>query len=383
MHIILNKKVLLENLLPTMSTVSTKNTIATIEGVLIETLGGTTIRLSTYDMNKGIRVTFEALEVIEEGSFILNAQRFLQIVKLLGGDEISIVVDSKFNAVISSENSNFSMYALRGEDFPTLPELSGRRGFSVSASILKNKISRVIHSVSDEDNRPMLCGVFFKIEGREMQMVSCDGYTLSICRVNCDIEDIGEEKADRFSFILPGTALEELTKILSDKDCKIRVMLARKHAVIKIDQMNFFTRMIDSEYMDYERLIPKNQSISVVLERERLLEGLERANLIADEKNKGQSKSYVKVVLEGDKLYLSSTSASGRVSDEMSCVHDGDDLTIGFNCRYLMNNIRAAEGEKILIKMQGTNQSITITPYEEKENESFFYMLLPVRMTES
>ncbi len=383
MHIIVNKKVLLENLLPAMGTVSTKNTITTIEGVLIETIGGTTVRLSTYDMNKGIRVTFEALEVIREGSYILNAQRFLQIVKLLGGDEISIEIDEKFNGTISSETSSFSMYALRGEDFPTLPELSGRRGFAVSSAILKNKINRVIHSVSEMDNRPMLCGVFFKIEGREMQMVSCDGYTLSICRVNCDIEDIGEEKADRFSFILPGTALGELTKILSDKEGKIHVMLARKHAVIKIDRMIFFTRMIDSEYIDYQRLIPQNQTISVTLDRERLLEGLERANLIADEKIQGSSRSYVKVTVAGDKVLLSSTSVNGRVNDEMDCIHEGDDLTIGFNCRYFMNNIRAAEGEKITIRMQGATQSITIVPAEEKENESFFYMLLPVRMTES
>ena len=95
MHIIFNKKVLLENLTPAMGTVSTKNTISTIEGVLIETMGGTTVRLSTYDMNKGVRVTFEALEVSEEGSCILNAQRFMQIVKLIGGDEITLHVDEK------------------------------------------------------------------------------------------------------------------------------------------------------------------------------------------------------------------------------------------------------------------------------------------------
>jgi len=160
-------------------------------------------------------------------------------------------------------------------------------------------------------------------------------------------------------------------------------MLARKHAVIKIDRMIFFTRMIDSEYIDYQRLIPQNQTISVTLDRERLLEGLERANLIADEKIQGSSRSYVKVTVAGDKVLLSSTSVNGRVNDEMDCVHEGDDLTIGFNCRYFMNNIRAAEGEKITIRMQGATQSITIVPAEEKENESFFYMLLPVRMTES
>lgn len=384
MHIIFNKKILLENLTPAMGTVSTKNTISTIEGVLIETMGGTTVRLSTYDMNKGVRVTFEALEVSEEGSCILNAQRFMQIVKLLGGDEITLHIDEKCNGTVTAGESSFSMYALRGEDFPTLPELTGKRGFEVSSALLKDKIARVIHSVADQDSRPMLCGVYFEIEGRDMKIVSCDGYSLSICRVNCDIEDVGEEHADRFSFILPGSSLNELTKILSDREeDKIRVMLARKHAVINIDRLIFFTRMIDSEYLDYHKIMPGEQPISVKVERERFLAGLERANLIADEKIQGSSKSHVKVILQGDKVALTSTSVNGRVYDEMLCEHTGDDVTIGFNCRYLLNHVRAAEGEYIRLGLKSPTQSMTIVPAEEKENESYFYMLLPVRMTDA
>lgn len=384
MHIIFNKKDLLDNLAPVMGTVSTKNTITTIEGVLVETLGGNTVRLSTYDMSKGVRCTFEALEVVEEGSFILNAQRFMQIVKLLGGDEITLKVDEKCNGTLSSETSSFSLFVTPGEDFPTLPELSGRKGFSIPASVLKGKISRVIHSVSDQqDSRPMLCGVYFKIDGNKMEMVSCDGYTLSICTVVCDIEDIGEEKTEHYSFILPGGALTELLKILPDGNDRVRVLLARKHAVIKMNEKVFFTRMIDSDYIDYNRLIPREQTITVILDRERLLEGLERANLIADEKVRGSDKSYVKVIVSGHTLSLSSRSDSGCVNDEMPCFHEGEDLVIGFKCRYLMNSVRAAEGEKIVIKLKSATQSITIEPAEDKENESFFYMLLPVRMTES
>lgn len=385
MHIIFQKKVLLDNLTPAMGTVSTKNTISTIEGVLIETMGGTTVRLSTYDMNKGVRVTFEALEVVEEGSCIFNAQRFMQIVKLLGGDEITVQVDEKYNGSVSAGDSSFSLSALRGEDFPTLPELSGKRGFEINAGLIKDKIARVIHSVSDQDSRPMLCGVYFKIDGRDAEIVSCDGYSLSICRVNCDIEDVGEEHCDSFHFILPGASLNELTKIITDRGEgeTMRVLLARKHAVISIDRLIFFTRMIDGEYLDYHKVMPGVQPITVKVDRARFLAGLERANFIADEKIQGSSKSHVKVIVEGDKLALSSTSLNGRVYDEMPCEHEGEDIVIGFNCRYLMNHVRAAEGENILLGLKTPLQSLTITPADEKENESYYYMLTPVRMTDA
>ena len=121
MHIIFQKKVLLDNLTPAMGTVSTKNTISTIEGVLIETLGGNTVRLSTYDMNKGIRTTFEAERVDEEGSYIISANRLLQIIKLMPDGDVEIAVDDKFNVVVSGEDSHFSLFAQKGSDFPNLP----------------------------------------------------------------------------------------------------------------------------------------------------------------------------------------------------------------------------------------------------------------------
>ena len=119
------------------------------------------------------------------------------------------------------------------------------------------------------------------------------------------------------------------------------------------------------------------------MDRARFLAGLERANFIADEKIQGSSKSHVKVIVEGDKLALSSTSLNGRVYDEMPCEHEGEDIVIGFNCRYLMNHVRAAEGENILLGLKTPLQSLTITPADEKENESYYYMLTPVRMTDA
>lgn len=382
MKVIFNKKDLLSNLVPTMGAVSTKNTITTLEGVLIETLGGNTVRLSTYDMTKGIRCTFEAMEVVEEGAVIINAQRFLQIVRLLGGDEVTLTIDDKCNGTISSETSSFSVFALRGADFPALPELSGRRGFEISGELIKNKINRVLHSVAEQENRPALCGVFFKIDGNCLEMVSCDGFSLSVCKMVCDIKDIGEENSEHFSFILPGTSLSELVKLLSEKGKEtIQVILARKHAIIKMGDMLFFTRMIDTAYVDYEKLIPKGHPIKVKVNRERLLEGLERANLIADEKIQGSSRSYVKMIINEQMVELSSVSVNGRVHDVMACTHEGEDLQIAFNCRYLINNIRAAEGEEIILSLKNANQSMTIEAANPKENENYLYMLLPVRMT--
>jgi len=381
MKFTVQKSILMEKLTPAMGTVSNKNTITSIEGVLIETTEEGLIRLSTYDMNKGVRCTLSPEEIEREGKFILNAQRFYQTVRVLPDGEITIDINDKLNCNITAGKASFSMFAMNGEDFPNLPELTTEQGFEVSASILKKMIGKVSHSIAEQDNRPMLRGAFFKISSEKMEVVSCDSYTLSKCDINCEIGNIGIGSCD-YSFIMPGHALTELTKILSDKDETVKFYLSRKHAIIKDEDIVFFTRTIDSEYIDYERIIPKENDIFVTVNRERLLSGLERANLIAEEKIQGSGKSYVKVKAEDNFLTLTSTSVNGKVYDEMDCIHEGRDLEIGFNCRFLINSIKVAEGDNVIISMKSPTQAITVEPAKKEENFSYFYMILPVRMNE-
>ncbi|MBQ2876399.1 MAG: DNA polymerase III subunit beta [Clostridia bacterium] len=376
------KSDLMAKLTPAMGTVSNKNTITSIEGVLIETMEDGKVRLSTYDMNKGNRTLFTPTSIEREGKFILNAQRFYQTVRVLPEDEITIDVNDKLNCTISCGRASFSMFAMHGEDFPNLPELSSDRGFEMSSETLRRMIGKVSHSVAEIDNRPMLCGAFFKISPSGIEVVSCDSYTLSRCSMKCEVRSIATDGGLNYSFIIPGHALGELSKYLADGDDQsVRFYLSRKHAIVKKEDAVFFTRTIDSEYIDYERIIPKGNDIILTVNRERFLDGLERANIIAEEKIKG-GKSYVKLTTEDQSLILTSSSVNGNVLDEMDCVHEGGEIEIGFNGRYLINSASVAEGENIRITMKGPTQAITIEPTEEDELFSYFYMILPVRMNE-
>lgn len=366
-----------------MGSVSNKNTITSIEGVLIETVDNDKIRISTYDMNKGFRAIIDGVVVEREGSFIINAQRLYQTVRVLPDDEITFDIDDKLSCHLYCGKASFSMFALRGQDFPNLPDLVTDKGFSISADALRKMISKVTHSIAEADTRPMLCGAFMKVSASGLEMVSCDSYRLSRCRMNCEVGKLGSDDID-YSFIVPGHALGELTKILADGDeenCSF--YLSRKHAIVSKGNIVFFTRLIDSEYIDYNRIIPRDNNILVTVDRERLLSGLERANIIAEEKIQGSGRSYVKLSCERHYLGLTSTSVNGGVTDEMDCVHEGDDIDIGFNCRYLIDAVKVAEGEEILIKMKSANQAITIEPKEKGDELDYFYMILPVRMNES
>ena len=383
MKFTVQKSDLMSKLTPAMGTVSNKNTITSIEGVLLETMDDGKIRISTYDMNKGNRAYIEPISIEREGKFIVNAQRLYQTIRVLPEDEITFDINDKLNCTISCGRASFSMYAMKGEDFPNLPDLISDRGFEISSETLRRMISKVAHSVAENDNRPMLCGAFFKVTEGKIEVVSCNSYTLSKCTMSCEIKSIADDGSLGYSFIIPGHALGELSKCLADgEDQIVKFYISRKHAIIRKEDSVFFTRTIDSEYVDYERIIPRDNDIFVTVDRERFLDGLERANIIAEEKIKGSGKSYVKLSTNDQFLLITSSSVNGNVFDEMDCVHEGGDIEIGFNCRFLINVINAAEGENIKVSLKSATQAITVEPAEEDEVFSYFYMLLPVRMNE-
>lgn len=380
MKIVFSKSRFLEKLTPAMGTVSNKNTIASIEGVLIETVEEG-LRLSTYDMKKGTVSEMESLEVVTPGSVIINASRLLQILKVMPEDEVTLTVDDRFGATVSSGASTFSLFGLRGSDFPNLPILTGERGFEIECGLLRRMIGKVIHSVGEaQESRPMLGGAFFRIMDGTFEIVSCDSFTLSICKKVCDIKDIGAVDSPAFEFIVPGHALTELLRILPEGEERMNVYLTRKHAIFRLDEITFFTRLIDEDYIEYDRIIPRDQTVFVTVNRERLLEGLERAGLVAEDKSQSNGRSFVCIKIEDNLLTLTSTSVSGKVYDEMECTHEGDPIEIGFNCRYLINSIRVAEGEEIRLTLKSAKQSVTIEPVVPAEDSSYFYMVLPVRM---
>ena len=157
----------------------------------------------------------------------------------------------------------------------------------------------------------------------------------------------------------------------------------------------FFSRLIDGEFIDYNRVIPKNNNITVVLYRQELISLMERVSLVTDDKSVGQLRGFVKCVFEGDTLKVSSTSTVTSVNDEMEIEKNGGDLTIGMNCRYFLDALRAISDEKIKMSLGTSLTSIVIEAdpnagKEESENEvkedkkedegRYLYLVCPVKM---
>jgi len=178
--------------------------------------------------------------------------------------------------------------------------------------------------------------------------------------------------------------VNELYKLITgDSDKEIMIYMTRRHIIFHIDNVIFFSRLVDGEYIDYDRIIIRQHKIHATVNRDVLLAALDRAALITEERVAGNVRSHVKLQFESGMLKVLASSAAGSTYDEIEIEHEGADLLIAFNNRYLIDSVRACEAENIRIALSSPLTSVNIEPADEEDSTSEdLFMLLPVRMKE-
>lgn len=385
MKVIFDRDTLLTALTPAASIAPGKNTIASIEGILFECPGDVEgmCRITSYDMEKGLRTSIEA-KIMSEGSFIINSQNILQIVRSMPQGEITIDIDDKNRAKITGGQSFFEINSIPGENFPSLPLLSGDRNYTMPQYIFRSIIAKTAFAIAQNSQKPIFNGVYFNIENGVLKCVGCDSVKLGLAEHELD-SDVPDA-----SFIVPGKILTEIMRMIHDTEDDITVSLARKHVIFRVGDYTYFSRLIDGEYINYKRVIPENFEKNAYVNTKAFTKAIERASIVTEDKLGGSSsKTYVKLEFEENVLKISSVSTGGSVYEELPVSMTGGELVIGFNCRYLLEILKAADdAETVCMKMNGPLMGICVEAAEGGESEEkkkensvkYTFFLMPTRM---
>ena len=384
MKVIFNRSTVSAAVAPLMYTASGKFTLNATDGILIDAKFPDECILTTFDGDKGLRIKIEA-KVLEEGAYIINAQKFNQTLRVMDGEEITLSVDSKMVANIVSGRSSHKMSSLPGADFPSVPELRSDRSFIVAQATLKKMFTQVSFAMGNNDQRVVLNGTYVKIDDDSVTMVACDSFKLAKCRRAAELvnKNTNGNAHLAYAFIVPAKTVGDLCRLLEDDDeAYTQIFVTRKHIVFNIGELTFFSRLLDGEYIDYERIIVKTHKINVSLDKEAFYSALERAALITEEKIAGSVRAHVKLDINEDSLRIYAMSVAGSTYDELTIDHEGDDILIAFNNRFLLDSIRSCSGQRVRLMLSSPLGSMNIVPdsdeYAENGIEELF-MLLPVR----
>ena len=361
------KPLLLAAILTASRAAVTKSPIPLLEGLLIEAEHGN-LKVTGYDLKTGI-VTNVPAEVDIDGGIVLHARLFCEIIRKMPGQHVTIEVNSGYVAQISSEMSDFEILGSPTSDYPELPSVDEQDKIEISESTLKKMISQTNFAVSDNKSRPIHTGALFETIDGELVIVAVDGYRLALRR-----EPLENNNVPTLSFVVPGTALSEVERIISDGDGSVTITLGSKHIVFKIDETVLISRRLEGDFLNYKNSLPQQANFKLSVEKDELIAAVERVSLIISDK----LKSPVRCVFGDGVVKLHSVSALGKANDECVISGDGENLEIGFNDKYMLDALKAAPADDVLLELNSGVTPCIIKPADESNN--FLYMILPVRL---
>ena len=361
------EKVLLQSAIAVTSrAVAQKSSIPALEGLLLHVEHQLTV--SGYNMQTGIRTRLSA-DVTEQGELVLNARLFGDIIRRMPDDVITFTADDKLMVHLSCGDADFDILGLSAADYPELPEVEDQYCIYIQQKTLRAMIEETAFAVSTNESRPVHTGALFEINEKGLTMVAVDGFRLAIRR-----EPLEKIEGGAFSFVAPGSALNEVKGICGDTEDLASVTLGKRHILFEVGDTELICRRLEGEFLDYKNAIPRKNPISVIADTKSLINSIDRVSVVISDK----LKSPVRCTFGSDKVFLSAKTGNGDAKDVCRISGDGGGLEIGFNNRYLMEALRYAPADTVKIELNTGVSPAIIVPVDGEEN--FLYMVLPVRL---
>ena len=250
-----------------------------------------------------------------------------------------------------------------------MPRFNEIKKIEIPQNILANMISRTLFAVSKEEIRPVYTGTLFEIEDDELTLVSVDGYRLAR-----RIEKIESSRLENCSFVVPGFALSDIEKICEDSDEPAAISVGEKHISFTMGSTVVITRRLEGDFLNHKKSVPENFRFVVKVNRQEILSAIDRVSLVLSDK----TGSPVRMLFEDGTIDCKCLTPVGKAEDVCLCEGSGEGIEMGFNDRYLLDALKAAEKEEILFCLNTPSSPCIIKAADGTNN--FTYMILPVRL---
>ena len=371
MEFLIEKGEFTKGLFRSQSVVEKKGTMPILLNVLIETKDNG-IFITATDLEIGIKGQYQG-EVQKPGNITLSAKKLYEVVKELPEKNVSFRMKENQWVEIKSGKSVFNIMGVSAETFPSFPAYEEEEFMVMEASVLREMIDKTIFAVSTDESRYNLTGVFLakhkEEEDQKMRMVATDGYRLSLIDRTLKTEIPGLEKG----ILLPKKGLAELSRLLEEGGDQVWIKLKNNNLIIKKENVVLIMRLLDAEFPDYNQVIPNQTKRHIRIKRSQFIESLKRVSILSSEKTKG-----VKFHFGENLLELSSYNPDfGEAKEEISVEYKGEELTVGFNYRFILEVLNILSGEEIIMEFEDGVSPAVIRPANDEKHTC---VVMPMRI---
>ena len=343
--------------------VSTRTSVQILSGILIEARSGE-LKLAATDMELSLRATATA-QTEGDGAIVLPGKTFVDIARLLPGDEVTIEHKPAESVVhVAAGSAEYTLHTYNPEDFPRLPELDAVQTFVVDRESLLETIHRVARAASRDESRPVLTGILVSFRDGKIIMAATDSYRLAVKETELD------GSAPDLEAIVPSRALQELARIATAGET-VEVGVHENQVLFSLEGVWLTTRRIDGQFPNYRQLLPEAFEHELTLPRVELLDVVRRAAVMIQRATPLQLR-----FAEGELTVIARTQDVGESKESMPVGFTGETLEIGFNADFLRDGLESMDGDDVRLKLISPLRPAVI----QGEGDDFTYLVMPIRL---
>ena len=374
MNFIVSSSYLLKNLNAINGVITSNPVVPILDNVLFEIENGNLL-ITASDLQTSVMVEIQ-VESKGDGSVAIPAKILIDTLKNLPEQPVTFSIDDEnYNIEINSDNGRYKLVGENATDFPKVPQVTDGYSIDLSSELLSNAISNTIFSTSTDELRPAMTGIFLKLSTSSCTFVSTDGHRL----VKYIRSDISGDEVDH-EMILPRKSLNLLKSTLpSDKSSDVKLEFNASNAFFSFDNVKMVCRLIDERYPDYENVIPLDNSNNIVIDKSEVLSSLKRISIYAN-----KTTNQVRFKISGGEILISAEDLdfSNEANERISCEHDGADIEIGFNAKFLIEILSNLTSTRVTFKLSEPNKAGLIIPDEMDEDEDITMLVMPVMLND-
>jgi DNA polymerase III subunit beta len=373
MEITVSKAELLRELSATQGVVERKTTIPILSNYLFEA-GADRLSLTATDLDLSLRTSCNA-KVKKEGSCTIPARKLHDYVKLLPDADITIKLLENHWVSIRCGRSNTKMVGMARSNFPSLPVFPTAGVVKIPAQVLRGMIARTSFAIANEESRYTLNGALMVLKPESITMVATDGHRLA------HVERSGEKfegVSGEMKTLVPKKAMDELRSLVDSAGSDVETIeFAKDESTLffRIGPRLLTSRQLTGQFPNYEAVLPKDNSKSILLHGDDLGAAIARVAQFADERSRA-----VRLKLESGELKLSASSTeTGESEDSIETDYNGETLTIGFNAQYITDFLKAAGAGDVRLELKDSQSAGQLRP-AESEDYKYRYIVMPMRI---
>lgn len=372
MKFIVNSAYLLKQLSNINGVITTNPVVPILENFLFELdKGGLTVTASDLQTSM---ITELQVESKEKGSIAVPARILLDTLKNLPEQPVTFSIDeSTYSVEIISDNGRYKLSGENATDFPKVPAVSNDFSAEISSEVLSRAINNTIFATSNDELRPAMTGVYVNLGDKNTTFVATDGHRL----VRYRRTDVKSDQGN--AIIIPRKALNLLKATLPAENTDVVLNFNMANAFFKFGNIRMICRLIDERFPDYENVIPSGNNIKMTIGRNDLLGALKRISIYAN-----KTTHQVRLKITGSELQISAEDLdfSNEANERLSCEHDGEDIEIGFNAKFLVEMLGNMDSDQIRLTMSAPNKAGVIFPAEKDEAEDILMLVMPVMLNQ-